>query len=75
MTAKIISISNQNSKDIADSIKNGYSKITTIFDTIIIRSIKTEETTSIGESIHLHDPNGKVSDIYKNLSNEVNSHK
>lgn len=59
------------SKDIQKVISDAYGSNVKIFDTVIPRSVRVEETSALGESIFLHDGKGKVADAYMKLTEEI----
>lgn len=58
-------------KEVIDVIKSQYGSDLTIFNTIIPRSIKQEESTTAGKSIYLYAKNNKVAHSYAELVKEV----
>jgi len=60
-----------NSKAIAELIRETYGGKIKVFDTEIPRSVKAEEISSEGRSIYQHAPNSKVAEAYRKLTKEV----
>lgn len=58
-------------RDIINNLKSAYGEYLNIFDSLIPRSVRVEETSAVSKSIFLHDPKGKVSVAYKQLAKEV----
>lgn len=58
-------------KDICTLLRDTYGSKIKVFNTEIPHSIRAAETTTTGKSIYNHDPKGKVSESYKNLTKEV----
>ncbi|MDL2324520.1 ParA family protein [Ruminococcaceae bacterium OttesenSCG-928-A16] len=61
-------------KDISRLLRENYGRHLPIFDTEIPVSIRAAEASAVGKSIYLHDPQGKVSEAYRNLVEEVIQH-
>ena len=59
------------SREIIDLLHNAYDGKLRIFNSIIPLSIRAAETSAEGRSIYLHDPAGKVSAAYTDLTREV----
>ena len=59
------------SREIIDLLHNAYDGKMRIFNSIIPLSIRAAETSAEGRSIYLHDPAGKVSAAYTDLTREV----
>lgn len=58
-------------KDISELLHNSYGEHFHIFKTEIPRSVRAPESTEVGKSIFLHDPNGKVAKAYSQFTEEV----
>lgn len=58
-------------KDISTLLRDTYGSKIKIFGTEIPQSIRAAETSVEGKSIFAHDPKGKVSEAYENLTKEV----
>ena len=61
-------------KDISTKLRESYGSTVGVFDTYIPMSVKAAECSSEGVSIYVHQPNGKVADAYRRLTQEVLSH-
>lgn len=59
------------SKDIVALLRDTYGSTMKIFKTEIPYSVRAAETSAEGKSIFLHEPKGKVSEAYQNLTKEV----
>ena len=59
------------SKEISQVIRESYGSKLKVYNTDIPRSVRAEETSSIGKSIFEHDPHGKVSQAYQILTKEI----
>ena len=59
------------SREIVELLRGGYGDKLRIFDSIIPLSIRAAESSAEGRSIYLHDPAGKVSAAYADLTREV----
>lgn len=59
------------SREIVELLQANYGGSLHIFESIIPLSIRAAETSSVGWSIYLHDPAGKVSSAYAALTREV----
>lgn len=62
------------SKEITNSVKEGYGAKVRVFETKIPKSVRAAEAPAIGKSIYQHDPEGKVATAYQFLTKEVISH-
>ncbi len=60
-----------NYKFISDQINKLYGNDVIIFDSIIPFSVRAEECPNFGVSIFKHDPNGRVANAFKSLTEEV----
>ena len=60
-----------NSKEIANLIRETYGCKLKVYETDIPRSIRAAEMSVEGQSIYKHDPNGKVAEAYRELTKEV----
>ncbi|MCR5777648.1 MAG: ParA family protein [Lachnospiraceae bacterium] len=60
-----------NSKEIANLIRETYGGKLKVYETDIPRSIRAAEMSVEGQSIYKHDPNGKVAEAYRKLTKEV----
>ena len=58
-------------KEISELIRNAYGGKIKVYDTEIPRSVRASEISKEGTSIFKHDPGGKVSDAYRELTREV----
>ena len=58
-------------KDISTMLHVTYGSKITIFENVIPLSVKAAETSAEGISIYAHCPKSKVSNAYKNLTQEV----
>ncbi len=58
-------------KEISSLIRDTYGSKIKIFDSVIPHSVRAAETSAEGKSIFLHDPRGKVAEVYKSLTKEV----
>ena len=61
-------------KDISAKLRESYGATVGVFETYIPMSVKAAECSSEGVSIYVHQPNGKVADAFRNLTQEVLSH-
>lgn len=61
-------------KDITEEVNLAYGKNIGVYNFKIPMSVRVTEISSIGKSIFEHDPNGKASRAYKELTMEVISH-
>ena len=59
------------SKEIAALLRETYGSKIKVFGTEIPHSVRAKEISAEGKSIFAHDPNGKVAEGYKNLTQEV----
>ena len=60
-----------NAKEIAVLIRETYGSRLKVFDVEIPRSVRAAEISAEGKSIFAHDPGGKVTAAYRELTNEV----
>ena len=60
-----------NAKEIGDLIRETYGSRLKVFGVEIPRSVRAAEISAEGKSIFAHDPGGKVTAAYKELTNEV----
>ena len=58
-------------RDIAALLRETYGSKIKVFSTEIPHSVKAKEMSAQGKSIFTHDPEGKVAEGYKNLTQEV----
>jgi chromosome partitioning protein len=58
-------------KDVINMIKDAYGEEIRIFNDHIPHSIRAAETSATGQSIVMHDPNGKVAAAYDALAKGV----
>ena len=58
-------------KEIAALLRETYGSKIKVFGTEIPHSVRAKEISAEGKSIFAHDPNGKVAEGYKNLTQEV----
>ena len=58
-------------KEIAALLRETYGSKIKVFGTEIPHSVRAKEISAEGKSIFTHDPNGKVAEGYKNLTQEV----
>ena len=58
-------------KEIAALLRETYGSKIKVFGTEIPHSVQAKEISAEGKSIFAHDPNGKVAEGYKNLTQEV----
>ena len=58
-------------KEISALVRNTYGSKIKIFNSEIPHSVRAKEISAEGKSIFSHDPNGKVAQAYKNLTNEL----
>lgn len=58
-------------KQISELIRSAYGGKIRVYDTEIPRSVRASEISKEGASIFKHDPGGKVTDAYRELSREV----
>ena len=52
-------------------IRRDYGKSPTVFNTVIPQSVKAKEATVSGVSVFKHDENGKITEAYQSLAQEV----
>ena len=62
-----------NAKMIEEALRNGVGTRINVFRTIIPFSVRAAECPNEGVSIFRHDPDGKVAEAYRNLTEEVMS--
>ena len=60
-----------NAKAVIESLREGIGQKIRIFDTMIPHSVRAAECPNEGISIFRHDPDGKVAEAYRNLTQEV----
>lgn len=60
-----------NAKDITRALRDAMGISINVFNIEIPRSVRATECPNVGESIFVHDPNGKVAEAYANLAKEV----
>ena len=60
-----------NARQIIESMKEGIGQKIRIFNTVIPGSVRAAECPVEGASIFRHDPDGKVAEAYRNLTEEV----
>ena len=58
-------------REVGDLLRRTYGGKIRIFSTDIPHSVRAAETSAEGKSIYLHDPKGKVSQAYAQLTKEV----
>lgn len=58
-------------KQISTLIRDTYGSKIKVFASEIPHSVRAKETTAKGKSIFAHDPDGKVAESYRNLTQEV----
>ena len=58
-------------KEISALVRNTYGSKIKIFNSEIPHSVRAKEISAEGKSIFSHDPNGKVAQVYKNLTSEL----
>ena len=58
-------------KEIATQLKDNYGSILKLFNTQILRTVKTAESTSSGGSVFSYDKNGTVANAYSSFAKEV----
>ena len=58
-------------REVSDLLRRTYGGKIRIFSTDIPHSVRAAETSAEGKSIYLHDPKGKVSQAYAQLTKEV----
>lgn len=58
-------------KQIQELVEETYGNDINIFENIIPKSVRAEETPAAGVSVYKHDPNGKVSKAYESFTEEV----
>lgn len=61
-------------KDIAEKLHYSYGSSIGIFNTVIPLSVKVSEASAEGISIYEHDPRGKATEAFENLTKEVLQH-
>ena len=62
-----------NAKMIEEALRNGIGTKINVFQTMIPFSVRAAECPNEGVSIFKHDPDGKVAEAYRNLTEEVMS--
>lgn len=62
-----------NARDVIESLRNGIGRNIRVFETEIPHSVRAAECSLTGESIFVHDRNGKVAAAYVDLTKEVES--
>ena len=62
-----------NARDVIESLRNGIGRNIRVFETEIPHSVRAAECSLTGESIFVHDRNGKVAAAYAELTKEVES--
>lgn len=62
-----------NARDVIESLRNGIGRNIRVFETEIPHSVRAAECSLTGESIFVHDRNGKVAAAYADLTKEVES--
>lgn len=62
-----------NAKMIEEALRNGIGTRINVFQTMIPFSVRAAECPNEGVSIFRHDPDGKVAEAYRNLTEEVMS--
>ncbi len=62
-----------NAKMIEEALRNGIGTRINVFQTMIPFSVRAAECPNEGVSIFKHDPDGKVAEAYRNLTEEVMS--
>ena len=60
-----------NARDITAALRDAMGININVFNIEIPRSVRATECPNVGESIFIHDPNGKVAEAYANLAREV----
>ena len=60
-----------NARDVIESLRNGIGRNIRVFETEIPHSVRAAECSLTGESIFVHDRNGKVAAAYAELTKEV----
>ena len=58
-------------RDISSLLRKTYGSKIKVFSTEIPNSVRAKEMSAQGKSIFAHDPEGKVAEGYKNLTQEV----
>lgn len=58
-------------RETAALLRDTYGSKIKVFSTEIPHSVRAKETSAEGKSIFAHDPEGKVADAYRNLTQEV----
>ena len=59
------------SKATVNKLKENYGSVLKIYDTIIPRSVKIAECSTVGKSIYTYDKSSKQAEIYEKLTEEV----
>ena len=62
-----------NARDVIESLRNGIGRNIRVFETEIPHSVRAAECSLTGESIFVHDRNGKVAAAYAELTKDVES--
>ena len=62
-----------NARDVIESLRNGIGRNIRVYETEIPHSVRAAECSLTGESIFVHDRNGKVAAAYAELTKEVES--
>jgi len=60
-----------NARDITAALREAMGININVFNIEIPRSVRATECPNVGESIFIHDPNGKVAEAYATLAREV----
>jgi chromosome partitioning protein len=60
-----------NAREITAALRDAVGININVFNIEIPRSVRATECPNVGESIFVHDPNGKVAEAYAQLSKEV----
>ncbi len=58
-------------KEIVDRLREAYGSRIKVFETMIPESVRAKECTAFGVSIYKHDPKGKVTKAFEDLTKEV----
>ncbi len=58
-------------RDIIEKLREAYGSQIKVFDVMIPESVRAKECTAYGVSIYKHDPRGKVSSAFEELTREV----
>lgn len=62
-----------NARTIIENLRSSVGQNIRVFDTEIPNSVRAAECSLVGQSIFVHDPNGKVAAAYKSMVKEVES--